>query len=93
MDILELLAHRIIEQHNAPKFKITGDLKTDTFFGFFNSFYEDSSEKNFIQMAMSLNDKQCISSVELQEVGVLTSSGSDGAGEFSELEFDNAFDI
>lgn len=93
MDILELLAHRVIEQHNIPKFKLTGDLKTDTFFGFFNSFYEDSSEKYFIQMSMSLNDKQCISGVELQQVNRLLAYGAEGIGEFSELEFSNSFDI
>jgi hypothetical protein len=91
--ILSLLAHRIVEQHSNPKFKLTGDLDTDSFFGFLNSFYEQNVDKYFIPMGMTINDKMNLYNVELNEVAVLTSSGASGVGEFSQSEFTNDFDI
>jgi len=91
--LLALLCKRVIEQHDAPKFKLTGILKTDVFFGFINSFLEESSSKYFIPMSMSIDDRHNFYSVELQEVGELTADGVGGVGEFSSLEFDNSFNI
>lgn len=91
--LLQLLADRIIEQHNLPKFKLSGTLKTDTFFGFRNSLYEQSSGKYFVPMSIIINDLRCEYDVELQEVGPLTSTGVEDIGEFSSLEFNNEFNI
>jgi len=87
--LLGLLSKRIIELHNLPKFKLTGTLKTDTFYGFRNSYLEASTGKYYIPMAMSINDKRNEYDVEIQEVGQLTSTGIDGIGEFDELAFTN----
>jgi len=91
--ILQLLSKRIIELHNLPKFKLTGTLTTDFFYGFRNSLYEVSTGKYFVPMSMSINDLRCEYDVELQEVGELTSTGIDGIGQFDGLAFTNAFNI
>lgn len=91
--LLQLLSKRIIELHNLPKFKLTGTLKTDTFFGFRNSLYEASSSKYFVPMSMSINDLRCEYDVELQEVGELTSTGISDIGQFDSLAFTTAFNI
>lgn len=91
--ILKILAKRIIGQHNKPKFKLTGDLKTDVFFGFKNSFLEESSGKHFIPMGMSIDDVNNMYSVELNEVVRLLATGEEGVGQFNPLQFSNAFNI
>ena len=91
--LLSLLVGRIIEQHNLPKFKISGILKTDSFFGFRNSFYEQNSSKYFLPMGMRIDDKHNLYTVELQEISELTSTGGSGIGEFDEQAFTNAFNI
>lgn len=91
--ILQLLSKRIIELHNLPKFKLTGTLKTDTFFGFNASLYEEHSQKYFIPMSMVINDKDNLYDVELQEVSVLTTTGIEDIGEFNSQAFTNAFNI
>jgi len=91
--LLALLSKRIIELHNLPKFKLTGTLKTDTFYGFRNSYFEVSSSKYFVPMSMVINDLTNQYEVEIQEVGALTASGIDGIGAFDELAFTNGFNI
>ncbi len=91
--LLSLLAKRIIDLHSKPKFKITGTLVSDVFFGFYNSFLEDYTGKYYIIMGMSLNDKRREYTVENQEVDILTSTGILGIGEFNEEEFNIEFDI
>jgi len=44
-------------------------------------------------MAMTIDDRHNMYSVELQEVGELNSDGVSGVGEFGNLEFNNSFDI
>lgn len=91
--ILGLFAKRVIEQHSRPMFKITGDLISDVFFGFLSYFNEQATNKRYIPMGISMNDKKRIYSVELQEVLPLTGTGGDGIGEFNSEEFTIEFDI
>lgn len=93
LSIIDLLSKRIIEQHTIPRFKLTGNLTSDVFFGFFNSFLEDYTGKYYIPMGMSIEDKSRTYTVEIQEVLGLTTTGGGGVGEFDSEEFDNSFDI
>lgn len=92
LTILDLLSTRIIEQHSSPLFKLSGDLYADIFFGFFNSFHEQSTGKYYIPMGMSIEDKRRMYAVELQQVVSLTGTGS-GDGQFNPEQFNSEFDI
>lgn len=93
MPLISLLAKQRVEQLRRPSFKLTGNLTSDVYIGFDNTF-KDSS-RYYLPMGMTISERNNEYSVELHEIELVDGDTANpfSPAEFVTTEFGQDFDI